>query len=148
MTSARRLIVAFVASMAVLLGLSGPALAAGTWGGAGTPFSISSYNTVRTGYLPSPDSSVPSTSTITGISYNFDWTSSGFTSGNMSIQLCVSGGSNCITASRFQNTTSAFNGLPATTQFVFKAYFFKTGVSGTISGGPINVTDSISVGYN
>ncbi len=140
-------LLALFAVVTAMIGLSGPALAADSWGGSGTPFSISTYNYTQTGFLPSAPSSVPAGSTITGVSYNFDWTSRSYVGGAMTIALCSSS-TNCTAASRFSNSTSFFDGLPANTSLYFRASFSSGFKSGTISGGPLNVTTSVSVSYN
>lgn len=151
MKVSRFVMTALFAMLLMVLGLAGPALAAGSYSGAGTSFQLTTYNSQRTGYLPSPPSTVPTTSTITALSYNIDWSSRSSSPGYMELQLCSTGtGAKCVAANRFNNTTTFFNGMPATTSFVIKAAWRNASpyVSGTLAGGPITVTDSITVSYS
>lgn len=55
-----KVFVAAILAMCVLMpGIASPAMAAASYGGAGTPFSISTYNFYRTGFLPAPFSMAP-----------------------------------------------------------------------------------------
>lgn len=128
------------------IGLAGPANAASSHGGAGTSFTITTYNYFRTGYLPSPPSSVPSTSKVTSISYNLNYTASSYPAGSLDAYLCTTT-TNCVQINRFGGTVTAFNGLAATTSFQIRAQWYSPTVTGTVPGG-VNVTDSITVSYS
>lgn len=124
-----------------------PALAADSYGGSGTPFSISTYNSYRTGFLPSPPSSTPSTSTITGVNYNFDWNSRGYSRGSMDALLCSSP-SNCTSINQYGSSTAFFNGMPADTSLYFRAAWSDFFLSGSLPGGPVSITTGITVNYS
>jgi hypothetical protein len=128
------------------LAFATPAHAAGSWGGAGTPFTIGYYNTAFTGFLPSAPSSVPSTSTITNVTYSISYYAPQFPPGSFSAQLCSSS-THCTTVYTYSSSTSYFNGMPARTSLYFKASWVRVGGSGAIPGG-VSVTDSIGVSYN
>lgn len=147
MKAPKVLSVALLAAGILILGSAAPAMAADSYGGAGTPISIYTYNYPRTGYLPSPPASVPASSTITAVSYNLNWSSFGYPTGNMNASLCSSS-TNCTVASRYGGSTSFFNGLPATTGLYFEATWWHPYLQGTIAGGPIEVETSVSVNYN
>ena len=147
MKAPKILSIAMLAVGISVLGITTPAMAADGYGGSGSPFSLVTYNYYRTGFLPSPPSSVPASSTITAVNYNFDWTSSGYSRGSMSAIIC-STSTNCTDASQFNNSTTFFDGLPATTSLYFRAAWKDPFMTGTISGGPIDITTSIVVSYN
>lgn len=138
-----------IALLTAILGLAmaSPAFAAGSYGGAGTPFSIYTFDTYAHGYLPSPPASVPSTSTITGVSYALNYSMPGAAPGNMDASICASTGT-CTNAYRFTNSTTVFNGLSAKSTTIYFIVRWTNGFSsGTISGGPISFTDSLTVNY-
>ena len=143
----RRATATMAMAMVALLALAAPAHAAAYYGGAGTPFTITVYNSLRTGYLPVAPSSVPSTSTITDIIYRIFYTAPSSASGSFLGQLCTANLADCTNvAPNFTGTTNYFNGLPAQTQFVFRVEWFSF-ASGTIPGGGVKVTDEIYVDY-
>lgn len=134
---------AILATGVLMPSIAGPATAAASYGGAGTPLSISTYNFYRTGFLPIPPSSVPLTSTITGVSYKLDW----YSRGGLDAQLCSSS-SNCTTVSPFSSSTTYFNGMSAGTALYFRVAWKDFLLSGSLPGGPVDVTTSLTVNYS
>ncbi|MGH8961390.1 MAG: hypothetical protein ACRDWT_09305 [Jatrophihabitantaceae bacterium] len=132
-----------------LFGFEAPAFAAGSYGGPGTPFQVSQWNYVYQGFAPTPPSSVPSSSTITGVTYSLNYSSPGAVPSGANLYICYNSLNTCYNAYRFTNSTSSFNGLPASTTSIFFAVRWYNGFSsGTISGGPISFTDSLTVSYS
>lgn len=130
-----------------VLGFSAPAMAAGSYGGAGSTVSLYSYNFYSTSYLPSPPSSVPTSSMITGVNYNMSWTSTGYVRGYLDAVLCSSS-TNCTSVSTYGGSTSFFNGLPASTPLYFRVAWKDAFMTGSISGGPVKVSTSATISYS
>ncbi len=107
---------------------------------------MANYNFYQTSFLPQPPSSVPSSSTITSISYSLDYTAPGFRPGVLDANLC-STTTDCTPINRFGGTTSYFNGRPATTSLQIRVRWSNVLLSGAIPGG-VTVTDSITVNYS
>lgn len=135
---------AALAVAAPAVAFSSPAQAAGTWGGAGTPVTLSTYNYLQTGYLPSAPAGA--SGTISSVSYNLNFTAPSYPRGALVGRLCSSS-SNCTDVNVYGGTTSFFNGLPASTSLYFRVAWKDLQMSGSIKGG-VNVTDSVSVSYS
>ncbi|WP_328291803.1 flagellar protein FlhE [Kineococcus sp. NBC_00420] len=142
--TALRTAAAAALAVGTLTGLAMPAQAAGNYSGAGSPLTLTTYGASRTGFGPSAPSTVPATSTITGVSYSISYSRPSFAPGSLSSQICYTG-FGCTAASYPSGSTTAFNGLAANKDLYFK--FIWSGGSGTIKGG-VNVTDSITVDYS
>lgn len=141
---------ALLTMLAVMIGSSGTAQAAGYWTGSSSTINLSSYNYLYTGYIGTGPSSVPPGSTVSGLTYDLNYMNPGFVSGSLDAYICANSTSTCTPVSYgYGNTTSAFNGLPAgTTSFFFKVRWSNARLSGTINP-PIQVdVMRINVSYN
>lgn len=150
MKSFKTLVITLLAAAAALVSTESAAWAAGTYGGAGSPVSLSYYNSTLTGFLPGPPGGISPASTITGVNYTLNWSSPGYQPGYMAATICsnTAGVILCTSASQFTNSTTAFNGkLVSTTQLYFKLTWSNATTSGLIINGPVKVTDSVTVNY-
>jgi len=131
---------ALLATLAVLLGGTGAAQAAGSWSGSSSTVNLYNYNFYQTGFTGGGYSSAPAGSTITGVSYDLNYMNSGFASGSLQGLLCSSS-SNCVSISTgYGNVTSFFNGLPAnSTDVYFRVRWTHPYLTGSIKNGPIKV---------
>lgn len=155
MRMSRRLpFAASAAAVALVAGASVAQAATGSWsvtsGMNTTPIYI--YNWWNDGAKVSAPATVPASSTVTSIKYEWDYRLPQTSNpGSMLVSLCANTTSNCtpINAPRI-GTTNIFNGYPPTTKFFYRMAWTNPdkGNSAIVGGMPIyNTAAKITVNY-